>query len=46
VTSSFELLDTHHTEARRDLWDEDIDKLRLVADTPLTTWSAIHDKAL
>jgi hypothetical protein len=33
-------------EARRDLWDEDIDKLRLVGDTPLTTWSAIHDKAL
>ncbi len=33
-------------EARRDFWDEDIDTLRLVADTPLTTWSAIHDEAL
>jgi hypothetical protein len=33
-------------EERRDLWGEDIDKLRFVADTPLTTWSAIHDEAL
>jgi hypothetical protein len=33
-------------EARRDLLEEDIDRLRLVADRPLTTCSAIHDEAL
>ena len=47
VTSSVELSLRMTPEARPDLWDEDIDKLlRLVTDTPLTTWSAIHEETL
>jgi hypothetical protein len=46
VTPSFELLYAHDTRsAAPDLWDEDIDKLRLAAEA-ITTWSPIRDEAL